>query len=144
MVPLMMLDAGRIAHCSMVNGLVNVNGQWHLLKSLCINFNHLIGRCCTKQPVVIFTSLFLNKLCPKSPWVYCVKFNHLRCNLTLTLPYLTLPYLTLPYLTLPYLTLPYLTLPYLTLPYLTLPYLTLPYLTLPYLTLPYLTLPYLT
>ena len=26
--------------------------------SLCVNFNHLIGRCCTIQ------------LCPKSPWVY--------------------------------------------------------------------------
>jgi hypothetical protein len=25
---------------------------------MCVNFNHLIGRCCTKQ------------LCPKSPWVY--------------------------------------------------------------------------
>jgi hypothetical protein len=25
---------------------------------ICVNLNHLIGRCCTKQ------------LCPKSPWVY--------------------------------------------------------------------------
>jgi hypothetical protein len=32
--------------------------------SVCVNFNHLIGRCCTIQ------------LCPKSPWVYFLSFAY--------------------------------------------------------------------
>jgi hypothetical protein len=31
---------------------------------ICVNFNHLIGRCCTIQ------------LCPKSPWVYFLSFAY--------------------------------------------------------------------
>jgi len=33
---------------------------------VCVNFNHLIGRCCTIQ------------LCPKSPWVYSLSFAYMQ------------------------------------------------------------------
>ena len=34
------------------------------VEAVCVNFNHLIGRCCTMQ------------LCPKSPWVYFLSFAY--------------------------------------------------------------------
>ena len=37
-----------------------------LVTYVCVNFNHLIGRCCTIQ------------LCPKSPWVYSLSFAYMQ------------------------------------------------------------------
>ena len=49
----------RVSQASEVRLLCRENG-------LCVNFNHLIGRCCTIQ------------LCPKSPWVYSLSFAYMQ------------------------------------------------------------------